>query len=277
MDLLLRGRGADIGARAPVWFVRLCGAALGFTAFVVADVLGLTDIIGFSPVLFGLTFAVIGALIAPGRFGVTLWILTIALATVAMLVSYTPLVRRPALHFVRADADHAPVDAVVVLSGSMTEDGLLSREVLVRLTSGIATARERGIRTIALSVIRAQPKGRGSVSSEADQVMLMQQLAPELEVLFVRGVYSTRDEALQFVALGRTHRWQRVAVVTSPLHTRRACRTFEGVGLPVSCVPAQSREYSLRQLGGAHARLNVFRDVLHESFATLLYAARGWM
>ena len=277
MDLLLRGRGADISARAPLWFVRVSGAAMGFTAYVVADVLGLTDVTGFSPALAGAVMGGIGALIAPGRFGVALWILTIALASVAALVSYTPLVRAPALHFVRTDSDNAPVDAVVVLSGSMTEEGLLTREVMVRLTSGIAEARRRGVRTIALSVIAEQRGSRGRISSEVDQTMLMRQLAPELEVMFVRGVRSTHDEALQLVALGRTHRWQRVAVVTSLLHTRRACRTFEVAGLPVSCVPAQAREYSLRWLGGAHARLNVFRAVMYETLGTLLYASRGWV
>lgn len=95
--------------------------------------------------------------------------------------------------------------------------------------------------------------------------------------MFVRGVRSTRDEALQFVALGRTHGWQRIAVVTSPLHTRRACRTFEVAGLPVSCVPARSRGYSLRWLGGTHARLNVFREVLYETLGTLWYSYRGWV
>ncbi|MBC8090028.1 MAG: YdcF family protein [Phycisphaerae bacterium] len=250
---------------------------MGFTAFMVADVLGLTDVTGSSPIVCGVFALAAGALLAPSRFGVVLWMCTFALAVVAAAVSYTPLVRAPARHFVRTDGDDAPVDAVIVLSGSMTEDGLLTREVLVRLTSGIAEARRRGVRTVALSVITQGTGSRGPISSEPDQLRLMRQLAPELEVMLVRGVHSTRDEALQFAALGRTHGWQRIAVVTSPMHTRRACRTFEVAGVPVSCVPAESREYSLRWLGGAHARLSVFRNVLYETLGTLWYSARGWV
>lgn len=276
MDLILRGRGADISARAPLWFVRLCGAALGFSAFLIADVLGLTLVTGFSSIVLGVLAAVSGALIAPGRFGVGLWIVLIMLSLTMAIVTYTPVVQAPALHFVRADADDAPVDAVVVLSGTMTAEGLITSDVLMRLTSGVIEARRRGVRTIALSVIDGKTGG-GHISSERDQSSLMQQLAPDLELLLVRGVQSSRDEALQFVALGRTHRWQRIALVTSPLHTRRACRTFEVAGLPVSCVPAQAREYSLRRLGGAHARLNVFRDMMYETLATVFYATRGWV
>lgn len=276
MDLLLRGQGADISARAPLWFVRVCGAALGFTAFTVADVLGLTDVTGFPPLPVGLAFALIGAMIAPGKFGIALWVAIIFLTITTMVVTYTPVVRVPALHFVRADKDNQPVDAVVVLSGAMTEEGLISSEVLMRLTSGIAEARRRGARAVALSILDEE-SGRGRTTSEGDQIRLLKGLAPDLEVLFVRGVQSSHDEALQFVALGRTHRWQRVALVTSPLHTRRACRTFEVAGLPVSCVPADARQYSVRLLGSAHARLNVFRDLMYETLATMLYSIRGWV
>ena len=277
MDLLLRGRGADISARAPLWFVRLCGAAIGFTLFVVADVLGLTNITGISALPLGVGAAVAGAFVAPGRFGVALWIAVFLFAVTTALVSYTPIVRGAAQHFVRSDRDSDPIDAVVVLSGSMTEQGLLTSDVLVRLHSGIAEARRRRAGTIALSVIAVQDGPLGLTTSERDQVQLMQQLAPELQVKFVYGVRSTHDEALQFAALGRTYSWRRVAVVTSLMHTRRACRTLEAAGLSVSCVPAAAREYSLILLGGSHSRLRVFRDLMYETFATLLYAARGWM
>lgn len=277
MDLLLRGRGANIGARAPSWFVRILGATLGFTCFLVADVLSVTDLTGFSPIILGTAALIVGALVATTRFGSVLWMALVSLSLVVLIVCYTPVMLAPAKQFVRADMSSAPVDAVVVLSGSMTEEGLITREPIVRLLSGIAQARQLGVRTIAMSVISEQTGSRGVISSERDQRALVAQYAPDLELLLVRDVKSTHDEALQFVALGRTHRWQRVAVVTSPTHTKRACKTFETLGLAVTCRPSDAREYSLRYLGGAHSRLNVFRDVMYETLATLLYRSRGWM
>lgn len=276
MNLLLRGRGADISARAPLWLLRLCGAASGVAIFLVADLLGLTDVTGFSPVLLSGCALVIGAFIAPTAYGALLWLALGALVTTTMLVGFTPIMHSAALHFVRRDASSEQVDAVVVLSGSMTPDGLISGAVTTRLLSGIAEARRRNVRVIALSVIdNNDPNHR--VTTESDQKALMAVLAPDVGVEFVRNVKSTRDEALQFAALAETRRWKRVAVVTSPLHTRRSCRTFEVAGLPVVCAPAQAREYALSLEGGMHSHLNVFRDVMYETAATLLYSVRGWM
>ena len=277
MDLLLRGRGAQTGARAPSWFVRVLGATLAFTCFLVADVLSITDLTGLSPILLGAVTLVAGALIATTRFGSVLWLALVSLSLVVLIVCYTPVMLAPAKQFVRSDGNTSQVDAVVVLSGSMTEDGLITREPIVRLLSGIAEARKLHVRTLAMSVISEQTGSRGVISSERDQRALVAQYAPDLELLLVRDVHSTHDEALQFVALGRTHRWQRIAVVTSPTHTKRACKTFETLGIAVTCRPSDSREYSLRYLGGAHSRLNVFRDVMYETLATMLYRSRGWM
>ncbi|MEO7997249.1 MAG: YdcF family protein [Gemmatimonadaceae bacterium] len=276
MDLLLRGRGANISARAPLWLLRLCGAAAGFAIFVVADLLGLTDVTGFSAMLLSSCALVFGALIAPTAYGAVLWLALGVLVSITMVVGLTPIMHSAALHYVRRDARNDQVDAVVVLSGTMTADGLLSGAVMTRLLSGISEARRRNVRTIALSIID-ETDGQRRVTTESDQKALMSLLAPDLAVEFVRNVKSTHDEALQFAALAQTRRWQRIVLVTSPLHTRRSCRTFEVAGLPVVCAPGQAREYTLSLEGGMHSHLNVFRDVMYETAATLVYSARGWM
>jgi uncharacterized SAM-binding protein YcdF (DUF218 family) len=94
---------------------------------------------------------------------------------------------------------------------------------------------------------------------------------------FVRNVFSTRDEALAFAALARTHRWRRVVAITSPTHTARACAALEAVGLSVECRPASERVYDLSRLDRPGNRRLAFADLLYESTATLLYRARGWM
>jgi uncharacterized SAM-binding protein YcdF (DUF218 family) len=276
MDLLLRGCGAAIGASAPSWLVRLAGGALGYAALAVADRLGFTEVLGVSPLIMRGGAIVVGALLAPTPLGALLWLGTGVLVFTSMVVAFTPLVQAPALTFVRNDRGADSVDAVVVLSGSMTDAGMLSSQVLERLLSALDEARRRHVLNMALSVIE-DGSGTHHVTSEADQRALMALLAPEMTTYFVHDVASTHDEALQFAALASRSHWHRVALVTSPMHTRRACRTFEVAGLPVSCVAAESRVYSLPLLRGAGARLNVFQDLLYESAATTLYRLRGWI
>ncbi|MGV3709293.1 MAG: YdcF family protein [Gemmatimonas sp.] len=276
MDLLLRGRGAEVGARAPLWLLRLCGAAIALAIYLLAHLLGITDITGISPFALALPALALGALLAPTRAGSVLWLVLGIEATVISLVAFTPVMRAPAQQFVRRDSGSQPIDAVVVLSASINGEGYLSLVALNRLMSGVDEARKRNARTIALSIIDNESTDFPE-TSERDQRALMSTIAPDLTVMFVRNVHSTRDEALNFVALGNTHHWQRIAVVTSPLHSRRSCRTFEKAGIAVSCAPAAPREFSISRLGSLSSRLNVFKDTMYESVATMLYSMRGWI
>ena len=272
----MRSRGASVNPRVPLWTIRASGAALAFGALALADRLGFADVTGFPPLLARLGALVLGGLIAPTVYGGFLWLIMGVLTSLTMLIAFTPVVQPFAVHFVRSDSSNQPVDAVVVLSGSMNDSGLLNGAVIDRLFSGIGEARRRNVSTLALSVIE-EGAPEHHITSAADQQRLMSLLAPNLTVQYVRHVASTRDEALMFAALARTNGWHRVALVTSPLHTNRACRTFEVAGLPVSCVPAEPRDYTLTSLRGANARLNAFRDVLYETMATTLYRVRGWI
>lgn len=276
-DLLFRGRGADVGVRAPGWLVRLAGAALAFATFTLADSLGIWEVIGI-PGWARLVIPVLGAILASTRAGTLLWLAAGTLTALSFIVSQTPLVKSPALSFIRADAERAgaTVDAIVVLSGGITHEGRLTTAALDRLLTGIAEAKARGVRSLAMSVVTMTPGGI-RVSSEPEQRALVALAAPELDVRFVYGVHSTRDEALAFAAMARTHRWQRVMLVTSPLHTRRACAVVEVAGLPVQCKPARARTYALSRLDLPENRRRVFADVLYESAATMLYSSRGWI
>ncbi len=275
-DLFLRGRGADIGVRAPDWMARLMGAALAFAVYALADSLGLWDTVGvarwFTPLLLSLA----GGAIAPSRVGSVLWLLLGGLTAVVCVASYTPIARPMANTFVRADAESSqPIDAVAVLSGGMTEDGSVSGAALDRLLTGVSEAKRRRIPSLMLSVI--ENRRPIAVTSEADQRGLLAVIAPELDARFVHDVNSTHDEALAFAALARTHGWTRVLLVTSPTHTRRACATVEATGLQVQCMPSRARNYALTPLRGTRVRQLAFADAVYETAATLLYEMRGWM
>ena len=246
--------------------------------YVLADSLGIWFVIGMSGWYSRLLLMLMGGVLATTRAGSLLWLSLGALATTYCLVLYTPLVKPAAFAFVRADPESAfgALDAVVVLSGGMTDEGRLAGPALDRLLSGIAEAKRRGVRSLALSIVDERA-GSIPVSSEADQRALVAMIAPELDLRFVHHVYSTRDEALAFAALARTHGWNRVLLVTSPMHTRRACGTFEHAGLPVECRPSVARDFALSRLDRAENRRLAFAGVLYESSAAVLYRARGWV
>ena len=271
----MRGRGADVGVRAPAVVVRLAGATLAFSIVLIAESLGIISILGINAPLLRLGAAIAGALVAPTRSGALLWPLGGALIAVHFIVSFTPIVRPMVPGFVRADEPRMDAQAVVVLSGGMNDEGRLQRQALHRLLAGMRVVRERSIPSLALSVTKQVRRNR-VVTTEQDQRDLVQLGAPGVDLRFVRDVYSTRDEALAFAALARTHRWTTVVVVTSPMHSARACASFEKTGLTVECRPAESRDYSLDRLDLAENRRLAFADVLYEVAAGLLYRQRGW-
>ncbi|WP_310570896.1 ElyC/SanA/YdcF family protein [Gemmatimonas sp.] len=280
-DLLFRGRGADVGGRAPAWLVRSAGAVLGLAIMQLAAALGFWTAAGVSSFSARLVLMLAGALLATSSRGSWLWLIAGVLSTLLMLVSYTPLVTPMIAPFVRRDAvpvAFAPseaADAVVVMSGSVTSEGRVTGAALERLISGFQQARRLGLSVVALSVVGddADPSVE---SSERDQRELAQLMAPDLALRFVKNVHSSRDEALAFAAMARTHGWRRVVLVTSPLHSRRACAAVEHAGLPVRCAPAASREYALSRLDRPENRRLAFADVVYEIAATLLYRMRGW-
>jgi uncharacterized SAM-binding protein YcdF (DUF218 family) len=255
----------------------MAGALLGLAIMQLAATLGIWTALGISTTNARAGGMVIGALLAPTAIGAVLWQVAGALAALLLLVSYTPVVASWHDDFVRHDRDgETPPDAVVVLAGAVTSEGRVMGEALDRLLTGIAEARRRGIPTLALSIV-ADEHDAAVPSSERDQRELVAAFAPELSIRFIRDVHSTRDEALGFAALGRTYRWERALVITSPSHTRRACAAIEHAGLAVQCLPAVSRSYGPSRLRSAEDRRAAFGNVLYETAATLLYRTRGWM
>ena len=65
--------------------------------------------------------------------------------------------------------------------------------------------------------------------------------------------------------------------MTSPFHSRRACETFEKVGIAVSCVPADSRDLAVLNLTGPDDRVRAFSMWSYELAGTLRYWLAGWI
>lgn len=221
--------------------------------------------------------ALVGAVVGLTRAAIALWLTTAAALIAFCVIAMTPFVTRvlPTSAMVRRDNLPAqPLDAVVVLSGGITPDGMLVPEALDRLLSGLALMRD----SVAPVLVVTEPRrSRHGVTAAADQARVRALVARPFPMLMVDSVHTTRDEAVHAWRLLQARSATRVAVVTSPLHTRRACATFEQVGFEVTCVPAVSRVYSVTGADNGNDRLTLFREWLYERAAWIEYRTRGWV
>ncbi len=257
------------------------GATVAVLVWAGASALGLPAFVGIAPndvfAIAGTVGALAGAV--GGERLLRTAATTVALALV--LVTSLPVIGRVAPSIVRRDrpaADSgAGVDAVAVLSSGVGDDGTVQGEGVDRLLDGLALA-QRTARPLIISVVH--PPGARGVSSLADQRRIIALTGFRERVWTVDSVKSTHDEALRMSALARAQGWRRVALVTSPAHTRRACATFERAGLAVVCTPATARDASwggptpLRSPGD---RLRVTASWLYEQVGWQVYRRRGWV
>ena len=260
------------------------GATLAVLVWVAADALDIQKTAGVHPLYPFVVAAVAGALattLSPRR-GLRALQAAAALAALGLvLITALPITPALARTLVRQDRPTveagAPVDAVAVLSDGIGEDGVVQGQGLDRLLTGIALAK-RTARPLVISVVH--PPRVPAVSSLADQRRVIGLAGGVPQLWFVDSVYTTHDEALRMTALARARGWHRVALVTSPAHSRRACATFERAGLAVVCTPAVARDASwggAQPLHSAGDRLRVAGQWLYESLGWLAYRARGWV
>jgi uncharacterized SAM-binding protein YcdF (DUF218 family) len=252
------------------------GAVLGVLIAVTAHVLGVQQLIRIPDLALYLPSGVIGALIGATRLRPLLWMAATPLAVLCLLVAYTPLVSVVGKPMIRRDPIPPRVDAIAVLGRGITPDGSMRAETLDRLLSGVTLAR-KGLAPVMLVSRESRRFGGVSRSDSADQQQLLSLVNTTAEIIFVDSVVTTRVEALRMSSIARTRGISTVAVVTSPLHTKRACATFEAVGFKVICVPAVLRDSGLSSDSNAEDRLRSFRSWLYELFATAEYKSRGWI
>ncbi len=262
------------------------GATLAALAWAGADALRLPEAFGIAPPRAYLATALAGA--ALGVWGTRsrvatrlLWIAATTLAAALVAISTLPIAGALAPALVRRDrpsADSgAAVDAVAILSSDLRENGLVAGQGVERILDGFALAQRTG-RPVVVSIIH--PPGSPAISSLADQQRLAALAGLSTRLWTVDSVHTTHDEAVRMAALARANGWHRVALVTSPAHTRRACATFERAGLAVVCTPSRGRDATwdgAAPLHSSHDRLQAMGSWVHETVGWLVYRARGWV
>jgi uncharacterized SAM-binding protein YcdF (DUF218 family) len=253
----------------------LAGAIVGTLSGVAAHVLGVQQLLRNPDLTLYIPAAIFGALVGATRARALIWIPAGVIATICIGVAYTPISFSLGRPLIRRDALPNRVDAIAVLSAGITPDSMMGSETLDRLLTGLSLAK-RGLAPVLLVSRERRSVGDKLVSDSSDQETMTSLVAPTARVIFVDSIFTTRTEALRMAALARLNRWNTIAVVTSPMHTRRACATFEAVGLKVVCVPAAVRGSGLYAGANAEDRLGAFRSWLYETFASATYKSRGW-
>ena len=226
-----------------------------------------------------LGFALAGGVVSRFRVvALTVYSADVALLAIAGLLGMTPVMSSVASAWVRADSVPASgLDAVVVLSGSVTAIGTLNQTAADRLLSGLELVRRGVAPRIVTTHVVVRPRGT-AISSDTDQARLVALAGLTSRwMLMSDEVHSTRDEAIVVSRRVRPLGAQRIAIVTSPMHTRRACATFEAVGLRVTCVPALERDELMRRPAAARDRLAAFRAYFYERLASVWYRYHGWI
>lgn len=224
-----------------------------------------------------LIFGLGGIVIRLSRIGNVL-LATFALgAGIVLVVTQTPLADAVASRWVRSDAlPDSGVAAVVVLSAAVNPNNTISSEALDHLITGLELIGAGKAPIIVTTTVRQLFPG-GAVSSETDQSRIVALFGQQVRWIRTPPGRSTRDEAVNVANLllptGRTG----IAVVASPMHTRRACSAFELVGFVVTCVPARLRSAGGVSPASPRDRLLVFGNWVYEVAGTAKYRMRGWV
>jgi len=252
---------------AVVWSRLGVGAAVGSCAgFLLRDLLPLEAASWWVPA------ALAGALVWSTRLRSALVVLVLALTTAWAVVGFTPVTALLTPPLIRREPPRS-ADAVFVLASRLQLDGDPTAIAQARLLHGIELLAQGLAPRLILTDLPGPIPGHEAVARA--QLSRLGLSTPE--ILSVRYVQSTRDEAVRVAALCRLRGWNRVLVVSSPLHSRRACAAVEHEGLEVICSPAVETEYDLATLGRPVERFSAFRRVLYESFAIWVYRSRGWL
>ncbi len=256
----------------------LNAALLGALAGFLAGGLGFNAIVPghLSEVVLLIVGAVAGLMLGAAGWTAVVGVADGALFCAYLVIACTPLMSRLAPAWVRQDAWPARPDAVIVLSSSVQPDSALDEVGLSRLLTGVEIAKRDSIAWLVTSHVEL-PYAGTLVTSDADQKRMIALASVTAHWDVIDSVYSTRDEAVRSARLLLPAGAKTVVVVTSPMHTRRACATFEGAGFTVYCQPAHEHEHMTWHPRNASDRLAAFREYFYERLGMVKYRAKGWL
>lgn len=252
------------------------GAVAGMTAGFLLVQLGVNEALGSVALqIFMFTGALVGTALGFFRLQWVIGAIDLLLIVLFLIIADTPLMYNVAHDWVREDKVDTPLDAIIVLSATVNSDGILSDQGVQRLLTGIQLF-QSGVAPRIFTTAVEESYGSVLRSSTVDQERLITLGGAHAAWSSLTGVYTTRDEAMQ-AASQLPAGAHSVAVVTAPMHTRRACATFEAVGFRVICVPSREQEFVAWHPLDSRDRLEAFRQYFYERLGMVKYRAKGWL
>lgn len=230
-----------------------------------------------APTSFLLGLIVLGVI--AGLFRPTRLILQVAaggLAVILALALLTPILRAP-LNALTLAQSPVKADAIVVLGGGVQcGTRTLEASSLTRLIKGLKLWRAGYAPTVTVS---EQSNLLGDPNCPKMSVLeseYIRALYPENgpEVLTLRNVTTTKDEAARVRDFATQRGWKRVLLVTTPGHSHRAAALFQGSRLNVVSVPAEEIRFD-ESLRLPSDRLVAFRVLTYEWLSRLKEALGG--
>jgi uncharacterized SAM-binding protein YcdF (DUF218 family) len=225
-----------------------------------------------------LLLAAFGLFVGVTRFRRVVLVLLELATLVTGVVTLSPLSEAGAARWVRQNPmPSSGVASVVSLSAGINPDTTISGEAADHLLMALELVRAGKARSL-VTTTTEDLFPTGFVSSETDQMRIIDLFAGQVDWFRTPPGRSTHDEAIASARLLLPRGMRQIAVITSPIHTRRACAAFEAVGFEVTCIAAR-----LRTSGGQPVlsdpthRLTIFGQLVYEIAATVEYSIRGWM
>jgi len=191
--------------------------------------------------------------------------------------------------FVVESLENIPVsDAIVVLGGAVQPSrheafGLDLGAAADRVVMGVELARRGKAKHLVFGGSAHTVNGRTHIEADMTKQWLETWGLTNAQIDSLGGCVNTRDEAVRVAALMKEKGWQRVILVTSAYHMRRAQATFQAAGVPVVCVPCDFQtEVSVEtedelELVPRYSGFQKISLYLHEQIGWLAYRRHGWI
>jgi uncharacterized SAM-binding protein YcdF (DUF218 family) len=169
------------------------------------------------------------------------------------------------------DEKPAAADAVIVLGGGLKRDCTLGKRVSERMLQGISLVQEGRAPTLVITGGRV-PKTNCIESVEMKKFAISQGI-PESSIITEERSTSTQENATFVKTLLEGSGMITEFVVTSPFHTKRACKIFRKQNITITCIPADP------VLGPDDAieRLRLLKAIIREYGATVYYMMKGYI
>ncbi len=201
------------------------------------------------------------------RFQQGLFWLFFALGVLVVVVTFTPLVSWWGVELAGPWEDPKG-DVLLVLSGSLSSDGIIGESSYLRAKYAILAYRRDGFRTVVLS-----GGGQPIPIATAMRDFMIGEGVPPGAILTETASTSTRENGLYSRKLLEGLPGKKV-LMTSDYHMFRAYRVFRKLGVEVTPRPIADAE---KRAAGYRGRWPAFLDLLEETVKIGYYDARGWI